>query len=367
MRRVSAQYVFTSAGPPLSRAVVTVDDDGTIIQVEDTGGTPGERAATEFYNGIIMPGMINCHAHLELSHMAGAVAPGGGLRSFVTSMGKQREAPVEAVIAAMEQADREMYRGGVEACADISNNILSLNVKLKSPIRYLTFAETFGLDPAIADSRMSEAAGLAGKIKAAGLPAQVTPHSLYSLSAPLSSMVNRHIRGAPVISLHFLESDEEREMTHRHVESALELALLVSHLILVHNTVITRAEAEELVGAGNIWFSLCPSSNLYITGKMPPASMLREVTERIVTGTDSLASTGRLSMIEELLLLQQEFPELTAEELIRWATINGARALMIDESLGSIEPGKRPGLLLVEEFDLQGMRFLPGSSVRRLV
>lgn len=95
--------------------------------------------------------------------------------------------------------------------------------------------------------------------------------------------------------------------------------------------------------------------------------MLREVTGKIVVGTDSLASTDRLSMISELKLLQKAVPDIPAEELIRWATLNGARALNCDDILGSIEPGKRPGLLLVEPFDLQNMRLLPGSRVRRLL
>lgn len=79
---------------------------------------------------------------------------------------------------------------------------------------------------------------------------------------------------------------------------------MVSGLLLVHNTVITREEAERVAMAGNTWFCLCPASNLHISGLMPPAAMLREVTDRIVTGTDSLASSDHLSMITGLRLLQ---------------------------------------------------------------
>jgi imidazolonepropionase-like amidohydrolase len=100
---------------------------------------------------------------------------------------------------------------------------------------------------------------------------------------------------------------------------------------------------------------------------MPPAAMLREVTDRIVTGTDSLASSDHLSMITGLRLLQDATPRLPVGEIIRWGTINGARALKMDDTLGSVEPGKRPGLLLVEPFDLVNMRLLPESRVRRLM
>lgn len=100
---------------------------------------------------------------------------------------------------------------------------------------------------------------------------------------------------------------------------------------------------------------------------MPPVAMLREVTDRIVAGTDSLASSDRLSMITQLRLLQDAAPEIPVEEIIRWGTINGARVLRMDNTLGSIEPGKKPGLLLVEPFDLVNMRLIPESRIRRLV
>ena len=96
-------------------------DDGTIISVEDTGGELTESAGTEFYNGIIIPGLVNCHSHLELSHMRDPIPAGGGLQSFISSVRDRREAQREIVTAAAEKADREMYDGGVVACGDISN------------------------------------------------------------------------------------------------------------------------------------------------------------------------------------------------------------------------------------------------------
>jgi len=367
VRRLSAQYIFTSAGRPLKRGIVTVAGDGTVTGVIDTGGDLTESAGTEFYNGVIIPGLINCHSHLELSHMRGIIPPGGGLNEFIASVRNRREATVDEILTEARRADREMLDGGVVACGDISNTASSAAIKRESPIRYFTFAEVFGSDPALAEIRMRGALNVVEEMKAGGLPAQVTPHSLYSVSEPLSRLIREQLNPESIISVHFLESDDERKMTQGHSEGAMELSRIASHVLLIHNTVITRAEAEEVASAGNTWFCLCPSSNLHISSEMPPVSMLGEVTERIVVGTDSLASTGRLSMITEMQLLQDTAPDITADQIIRWATINGARALKMDDSLGSIEPGKHPGLLLVEPFDLVNMRLLPGSRVRRLV
>lgn len=367
VRKISAQYLFTSAGEPLKRGVVTLDDDGTVTGIEDNGGRLTESAGTEFYNGIIIPGLVNCHAHLELSHMRGLIPPGGGLNGFIESVRERRGATSGEIMAAAVRADMEMQSEGVMACGDISNSPLSAGVKQESPIRYFTFAEVFGLDPLVAETRMNDALRVCEEMRLRGLPVQVTPHSLYSLSGPLSRLVREHITPESVISLHFLESDDERKMVQGHAEAALELSRITSRLLLVHNTVITAGEAAMLASAGNTWFCLCPSSNIHISGKMPPAAMLRQVTDRIVLGTDSLASSDHLSMITGLRLLQDAAPEIKAGEIIRWGTINGARALGCDDILGSIEPGKRPGLLLVEPFDLQNMLLLPGSRARRLV
>lgn len=403
MRRISAQYVFTAAGEPLRRAVVTAADDGTIVEVEDTGGELKESAGTEFYNGIIIPGLVNCHSHLELSFMRNAIPRGEGLYGFISYMRERRGAgrgeinaasetqateeirtaaeirataeiraaaeiqAVEEIRAAAERADSEMYDGGVVACGDISNESVSFDVKSRSSIRYLTFAEVFGTDPLLADARMNAVLKVAEAARDSLLQAYITPHAVYSMSDRLFTLVREQITPGSVISLHFLESEDERKMTSDHVETALELSRLASHLILVHNTVITRAEAERLAGEGNTWFCLCPSSNLHITGALPPVALLRKVTDRIVAGTDSLASNDRLDMLAELRLLQDAEPGISLDELIRWGTINGARALMMSDTLGSIEPGKKPGLLLIENADLIKLRLLPVSRVRRLL
>ena len=69
MRNLAAQYVITNTGRPLKRAVITTEDDGTIISILDTTGALTEKRSIEFYNGIIVPGFVNSHSHPELSHM----------------------------------------------------------------------------------------------------------------------------------------------------------------------------------------------------------------------------------------------------------------------------------------------------------
>lgn len=391
MRKISAQYIFTSAGTPLKRGVVTVADDGTIVSVEDTEGSLTETASVEFYNGIIIPGLVNCHCHLELSHMYNSVPGGGGLGEFIKAVRETRAASDETVMAAARKADSDMVAEGIVACGDISNNSLTFDIKSGSRIAYTTFIEVFGVDRLKAQKRIEEAEGVAAAAAAAGLRHHITPHAVYSVSQSLFTLLLQHISPASLTSLHFLESADEREALSRrrgritesysslgiapenidtpsdHLATALTLSARTGQLILVHNTCISAGEASALSAAGNVWFCLCPSSNLHISGAMPPAGLLRDATGQIVIGTDSLASAGQLSVLTELRLLQENSPYIPLEELVRWGTINGARAMKMDDALGSIEPGKKPGLLLIGDMDLAEMRLQPQSRVRRLL
>ena len=114
-----------------------------------------------------------------------------------------------------------------------------------------------------------------------------------------------------------------------------------------------------------LWWVLCPRSNDYISGLRPPVELLRRHGARICVGTDSLASNECLSMVEELKLLGG----VPLEEAVAWATVNGAQALGLDGGIGSIEAGKRPGLVLIENlsYDSAGAHLTPESRSRRLV
>jgi cytosine/adenosine deaminase-related metal-dependent hydrolase len=86
---------------------------------------------------------------------------------------------------------------------------------------------------------------------------------------------------------------------------------------------------------------------------------------RIVVGTDSLASNYSLSILHELYTIQQHFPEVHTPELLTWATYNGAEALQLNKSLGSLQPGKRPGILLLNNLSKEG-QLQQSTEVQRL-
>ena len=388
MKHFSSQFIFTNSGPPLKRGVITTHDDGTIISVDDT---LIESQSVEFHNGIIIPGFVNCHCHLEISHLIGAIAGGKGLAHFIMELRNIRDINAEDIMSRAKDADRELYNEGVVLCADICNTDVTFELKKKSPIRYYNLLEIFGIDPGRTHKRIAEILKVEAEALRNGLQYSLTPHSAYSVSLPLFRYLKEKSKTNRVTSIHFLESEEEKEFLSdhagplresyeksgimpeqpdtpaSHADAILNEVTDSGNLILVHNTFADRETIREVNRRKDTFWCLCPASNMYISNKIPPVDILISEKCNIVIGTDSLASNRKLSILSELRILQEHFPSLSLEELVRWGTINGARALGEDKNYGKIEPGKKPGLILLEDMDLINLRLLPETTVKRLL
>jgi cytosine/adenosine deaminase-related metal-dependent hydrolase len=391
MKHFSAQYIITNSGPPLKRSLITTEDDGSIISVEDTEGDLTEKHSTEFYNGIIIPGFVNCHCHLELSHLKDSTPEKVGLGGFIEQVRGTRNYHKENILSCLAASDKQMYNEGIVLCADICNTADTFSLKKESRISYVNFLEVFSLDPDKAFKRFDEISGLALKAREMDLEYSLVPHSVYSMSLTLFRLLKDKSADNKVTSIHFMESAEEEsfvknrtgllmssyqksgllpsrlETVMSHNDAILNEITRSGNLILVHNTYADKNTIRKANERGHVYWCLCPKSNIYIENKIPPVKLLLEENCDLVIGTDSLASNSSLSILEEIRTLQSIFPEIPLEDLIRWATLNGARALGKDEQFGKIETGRKPGLLLLQNIDLQNMKLLPESFVTRLI
>lgn len=397
MRRISAHLILDGRGKCYSMGILTIGQDGTILNIEDTGGVLRESAEVEFFSGAIVPGFVNAHCHLELSHMYNSFQQGTGFVPFLKQVVTQRAAEPDAIISAAEKADIQMYKNGIVAVGDIANGPTAFTVKQNSKIDYYTFIEALGFSPERAERAfewVKNCLEMAGNI---GLKASIVPHSPYSVSKQLFNFIVQEAASTDaVLSLHSQESREEDELylsgsggllSHLREnlgidtsffiptgESALRSILPMfpseGNLLLVHN-LFTQESDLDYIGTirnlSNTWFVLCPGSNLYLQNRMPDVRLFRNRRLQICLGTDSLASNDHLSILEEMIILQQAFPEISIDELTTWATYNGANALNIDDWAGSIEIGKKPGINLLTGFDLNDRKLLPGTGVRKLI
>ena len=375
MRRIASHYTLYN-GELERNIVVEVDDRGTITNILRCDAIDS-MASVEFFPGILIPGMVNCHCHLELSYLKGAIAEGEGYGGFARSIGAVRNNfTTEERIRSAEIADAQMWEEGVEAVADIANDDLVMEVKTQSKIEYHTLFEFFGLNNRDVEPHFD----LANRYPRS----YVTPHSTYSVQdEPFRQICARN---SSLLSIHLLESDAEEGLYHgrgslhewyqrmgwecdflKYESPAGRVAGCIDRkcrVLLVHNT---RATAEDIATVEshtkNGTWVLCPESNRFISNDRPPVELLRKSGVAIAVGTDSLASARSLSMIENLRLLGNH----PLRELLTWATLNGAKALGIDGMKGSIEIGKRPGLVVIEGADLHNLCLTPESVAHRII
>ncbi len=394
MRRFSAEYIYTG-NEILKRGIVETDDFGKIIKLIDTGGKFEEQQSLEFFNGVIVPGFINAHCHLELSHMKGMIdnKSGRGLPGFIDEIISKRNFP-ENLQEQITKADKEMRLKGIVAVGDISNTDDSFTVKKKSDIFYQTFIESF----TISDEKVDETFNLAkenyNKLKDLKLSGTIVPHAAYSVPDRLYRMISDfESEKTKIVSVHNQETPGEDELVKNKTgaladvltdkgflldefsypgNSALEVNLKYlnkrDNILLIHNTFSKNEDVEYAENfSDNIYWVFCPLSNLYIENTLPDISMFFKKSVKTCIGTDSYASNTELSVLSELKVITENFPEIPFDKLIESATLNGAKALKIEERFGSIEIGKTPGINLISSFDFEKMTLKSESKVKVLI
>ncbi|MDR0418725.1 MAG: amidohydrolase family protein [Prevotellaceae bacterium] len=393
MRKIAAHYIFPISQPPIKNAVLAVSDAGKILEISSEGYALTERAGVEFYNGVLVPGFVNAHCHLELSGMKGRIPKGVGLTGFLESIiGLKEEVNNELSVNAAEFVDAQMYASGISVVADISNTTLTIPVKKKSKIHYHTFLEKSCLFPKFNEEVLRSARALEKEFIVNSLPASITPHAPYSLPESLYRELLFLGSTKGLVSIHNQESMDEnnlfingsgemagffREMGFKHprpignssIHYMLKNMVDDLSLLLVHNTFTSEADFDFANQYnGNITWVLCPLSNRYIENTLPPVELLKRRGANIAIGTDGLSSNDSLQVVDELKLLQEQLGDSTTlNELILWATLNGAKALNLESKFGSFEKEKAPGVVLLENVDFQRLRLTKDTTSRRLI
>jgi cytosine/adenosine deaminase-related metal-dependent hydrolase len=382
-RKFKGDYLFLGDRLAESDSVLITTDDGTVQDVIPAAAAGGD---VVYMPGWLCPGFVNCHCHLELSHMRGVIPEGTGLVDFLAAVIKGRDPGGNAVAAAIVAAEQEMLDDGIVAVGDICNTTNTLEQKLAGKLHYHNFIETIGFVEQGAAARFEQSKAVYDRF---GGRHSLVPHAPYSVSARLF----RLIAGLPenrLLTMHNQETEAENvfflsgngdflrlyamlgvdvSFFHGTGKRSLESCLSYFHagqtMILVHNVATAAGDLVGMAGGPELYFCLCPNANLYISGRLPDVELLLARGCRIVVGTDSLASNHRLSVLEELKTLQRAFPRLDTAGLLGWATLNGARALQMEDMLGSFSPGKRPGLVLLT--GLEEQRLAAATTARRVL
>lgn len=384
-RKFIADHLFTGSRL-LDGQVLVTDEKGRIEAIIPAAEAGGDVQALP---GIITPGFVNAHCHLELSHLKDVIAPHTGMIDFLLGVMGRRFVAEEQVLSAIDAAEMAMLQNGIVAVGDICNTPHTISQKQRQRLYYHNFIEATGFVAATAQARFDAAVTTWQQFEAAGEAMtgrnSIVPHAPYSVSAALFELITGY-SGNRLLTMHNQESAAEDEFFRTKQgdfnrlfealginisslpdfrtfgpsdsqigKSSLQTCLprfrTGQSLLLVHNVLTSEEDLQFVQQARqslpDCYWCLCPNANLYIGNGLPDVELLRRHGVTIVLGTDSLASTHQLSILAEMNALRQHYPALPLEELLQWATLNGAKALGIQEQFGSFEKGKTPGVLLL--------------------
>ncbi len=363
MRYLSANWIFPLHIPPIKEGVIQLSDKGEVINLFNSR-RKAYSDKLEIFDGVLCPGFVNAHCHLELSHLLGIAEKGNGFLEFAGTIRKRDDFSEIEKQNEIEKAEQQMIDNGIVAVGDICNTTDTLIQKQKENLKYYNFIEAFGVDENKVNTIFSQSMELRNKFRNAGQKATIVPHAPYSVPPSLMRKISNAFDNKDIlISIHMQETKEEnqlfenkdgifldwligmnanKEIWEKRINSTYVLKELGrKKIILIHNTFIQKQDVTDN------YYCTCPKANLYIEKMLPDYSIFDA--DKLCVGTDSLASNNSLSILEELNIIQEN-SNFDLNTLLKIACKNGANALGF-EQLGTFEKGKIPGVNLIGNLD----------------
>ena len=392
MKIYAASYVLPISSPPIAGGAIAVENGkitavGTLAELKAGNSAP----VTDLPGCAIIPGLVNAHTHLELTHF-----PSWKVRKELDYLPKSYVEWIQQVVKikrsllpeelghSLREGLRLCIESGTTAVGDILSDFSQVPHYADSPLSGRLFLEALGHDPVQCDALLERVEASLDGMRGALLRG-ISPHTPLTVSPYLFKKLQELSRrlGVPK-AVHLSETVEEVSFMHdttgaiatelypmAHWSEYLphpmrttstryldDLGVLDASTLAVHAVHVTPTDVAVLKERG-VSVVLCPRSNERLFVGCAPHHLLKSAGIPLALGTDSLASNDSLSLWDEILFLQQLAPDqFSAEELIAMATLGGARALGIEASTGSLEIGKRGDFLV-----FSGCAPGPGASV----
>jgi 5-methylthioadenosine/S-adenosylhomocysteine deaminase len=380
MRLISGRWVFPVASPPISDGAVLIRA-GKIVEV----GRRAEMEATcpsinrwDLGDAALLPGLVNCHTHLELSRPPQPIGNGGFTDWLVALIEWRRQLSLDSQARAAEDGARRLLRTGTTCVGEVSSSGQSLIPLLREGLRGVVYREILGLQPEEAENRLEAAwADIQAMQRAAVgslLHIGLSPHSPYGLSEELFEACHVVLLGTRIPAcIHAAESRDEVQFlatgegpiprllypavgctsppARRQFRSPVgylhRLGALAWRPLLIHAVYADREDRHRMAASG-VRVAHCARSNARLTGEVAPVHGYLKEGVPVGLGTDSLASVPTLDMWEEMgAVVDAHLGRLSPSEVLEMATLGGARALNLADQVGSLEPGKRADLVAV--------------------
>jgi 5-methylthioadenosine/S-adenosylhomocysteine deaminase len=373
--RYRAQYVLPVSLPPIVDGVVAVER-GRIAYVGSSAGAPAAEVV-DLGDALLLPGLVNAHCHLELTAMRGFLED-LEFRTWILRLTNAKRAVMsrEMLLDSARYGIAEGLRHGITTFADTCDSGASFDAMLESRVRGVMYQEVFGPDPAQCGASIAELHDRVERMRPAQTPlvrVGVSPHAPYTVSDSLFSAVSRYARSEALpIAIHIAESHAEHDLVanaagpfadglrarnigvapraRTPIELLKALDVLAARPLLIHCVRVDDADVAHIVAA-RCAVAHCPASNAKLGHGIAPLSMLLDAGIPVGIGSDSVASNNRMDLLEEsrLAALMQrahhgDFREIDGHTVLTLATLGGARALGIEDQVGSLEVGKAADL-----------------------
>jgi 5-methylthioadenosine/S-adenosylhomocysteine deaminase len=365
LRIINATVVTCDAADRvINRATITVRE-GVIaaIDVGEAGRESWSGETVDADGGIVLPGMVNAHAHLAMTLFRG-VADGLDLDGFLATVLPIEGAVLSAdtVAVGSELAAAECVGSGITSALDmyffpevVTAAAATRGLRVRTGPVFISFP---GPDERVWDRRLSWAREYLNAQPAA--ERWVCPHSVYLLSEDELRQVAA-LADATGARVHVHAAETRAEMAQvatlhggrTPVAVLAEVGLLHERTVLAHGVHVTDADIDR-IAAASAHVVHNPASNAKLASGVAPVRRLLDAGVNVALGTDGSASANDLDLWTGMRLagfvaglVHDDPSELSASELVRMATINGARALGFSEELGSIEVGKRADLVVM--------------------
>jgi cytosine/adenosine deaminase-related metal-dependent hydrolase len=370
--------VHPVTAPSIEDGAVLVEGSGRISAVGPNAvvATPHAARTMHFPDAELMPGLVNCHTHLELTQL------GGGARhqeaEFLQWIRRIRElkdaTSAEAFYEAAVAGVRDAWARGVTCIAETGSTGAVMRALHDLGGRGVVYHETFGPDPAQCSASMRELENAVSQLRrlaTAQLVLGVSPHAPYTVSAPLYEAVSAYARLEQLpLAVHVAESRDEWSLVCRGdgafadalrarglavtphncspVAYLLQRGVLRPGTLCIHCVQVNEADIEVL-RATHATVAHCPRSNAAHRHGRAPLHAFLKAGVPVGLGTDSVVSVGDIDLWAEA-----ELAGFSGHEAIRRLTIEGARALGWDSEIGSLEVGKSADLAVFSPAALRG-------------